>query len=131
MQVGLDNELEGSYIFALTDVRTGAGAENDDRIMMLTDTCTDEHVCGPKNFNWVPLAKSRNPGTLLADGSPLTHYGERRVPPRIASVDFQVTDVRKPILSVGRFCSRAPQRYVRYGARGGVLQHETAGPLEV
>ena len=40
---------------------------------MLTDNCADEHVCGLKDFNWVPLAQSRNPGLSLADGSLLTH----------------------------------------------------------
>ena len=39
-----DNELEGGYIFAVTETRTGSGAENDDRIMMLTDNCADEQV---------------------------------------------------------------------------------------
>ena len=116
----------------MTEARTDSGTENEDKIMMLTDNCADVHVC----FSWVPLARGRNPGLSLADGSPLAHYGERRVPPRIAGnrtiiVDFQVTDVRKPILSEGRFCSRAPQRYARYDTRGGVLQHEKAGLVEI
>ena len=127
-----ESELEGGYIFALTN----SGNEDNGKIMMLTDNCADEHVCGVEDFSWLPLFPSQNPGLSLADGSPLAHYGMRRVPLQIAGnrtiiVEFQVTDVRKPILSVGKFCSRAPQRSAWYDAQGGVWQHESAGMAKV
>jgi hypothetical protein len=126
-----DSQLEGGFIFAVTNSDKDTG-----KIMMLTDNCADEHVCGVDDFSWVPLIPSQNPGLSLADGSPLGHYGMRRVPLRIAGdrtiiVEFQVTDVRKPILSVGKFCSRAPQRSAWYDAQGGVLRHESAGLVKV
>ncbi len=39
--------------------------------------------------------------------------------------------MKKPILSVGKFCSRAPQRSAWYDAQGGVLRHELAGLVQV
>ena len=127
-----ESELEGGYIFALIN----GGNEDDGKIMMLTDNCADEHVCGVDDFRWLPLFPSKNPCLSLPDGSPLAHYGMRRVPLQIAGnrtiiVEFQVTDVRKPILSIGKFCSRAPQRSAWYDAQGGVLRHESAGLVKV
>jgi hypothetical protein len=127
-----EKDLVGGYIFALT----GGEKEDNSTIMMLTDNCADEHVCGVEDFSWLPLVPSRNPGLVLADGSPLAHYGMRRVPLQIAGertiiVEFQVTDVRKPILSVGKFCDRASARCAWYDSEGGYLRHESAGLVKI
>ena len=71
----------------------------------VTDTCTDEHVCGLKNFNWVPLAKSRNPGTPLADGSPLTHQ-RVRLHPRTSDTTSRSDRVRARDVSARRLVAR-------------------------
>ena len=46
-------------------------------------------------------------------------------------VEFQVTDVRKPILSVGKFCIKSEHRIAWYDGTGGVLRHEGAGLVKV
>ncbi len=47
-----ENELQGGHIFAAT---INSIEENDGRILMLTDNCADEHVCGVDDFSWVKL----------------------------------------------------------------------------
>merc|ERR1712194_697966 len=126
-----------SLIFAVVQ----SESDNDDedqytKIMMLTDNCADEHVCGIDDFAWIPLAAGRDPGLTLADGSKLRHYGSRRVPLMIAGgksilVEFQVTDAKKPILSVGKFCSKSEHRIAWYDGAGGELQHGAAGRVKV
>merc|ERR1712194_78897 len=110
--------------------------EQNTKIMMLTDNCADEHVCGIDDFTWIPLAAGRDPGLTLADGSKLRHYGSRRVPLMIAGgkrilVEFQVTDAKKPILSVGECCSKSEHRIAWYVCSGGVLRHEGAGLVKI
>ena len=70
----------------------------------------------------------------MADGSPLKHCGVRRVPlivndGKSIGVDFQVTGATKPILSVGKFCSRDGSRGAWYERSGGQLWSEIYWPL--
>ena len=46
-------------------------------------------------------------------------------------MEFQVTDVKQPIMSVGKFCSRTPNRVAWYDGNGGLLKHETAGLVKL
>ena len=82
-----DTDLEDGYILNMIEAVTGAIEEDDGRIL---------------------IVECRRQASLA-------HYGERRVPPRIAGnqtivVEFQVTDVRKPILSVWPSCRRVGKK---------------------
>eukprot|EP00959_Pyramimonas_sp_CCMP1952_P049904 1042858-Pyramimonas_sp.AAC.1 len=99
---------------------------------VLTGNCADEHVCGTRGFPNVELKPGRNPGLAVADGAPLKHLGSKTVTLYIAGdrriiVEFQVADVKQPIVSVVKFCSRMETRVAWYDGKGGLLRHETAG----
>ena len=131
-------EDEQNLIFAVVQSEDDDEDKDDQytKIMMLTDNCADEHVCGIDDFAWIPLEASQDPGLTLANGSKLRHYGSRSVPLMIAGgrsilVEFQVTGAKKPILSVGKFCSKSENRTAWYDGSGGGLHHEGAGLVKV
>eukprot|EP00959_Pyramimonas_sp_CCMP1952_P268510 5614381-Pyramimonas_sp.AAC.1 len=50
---------------------------------------------------------------------------------RIIVTTFQVFDVKGPVLSVGKFCAKDAARGAHFDKRGGVLNHELAGKVQV
>eukprot|EP00959_Pyramimonas_sp_CCMP1952_P319376 6682994-Pyramimonas_sp.AAC.1 len=73
---------------------------------MLTDNCPNEHVCGIRDFPNVELKPGRKPNLAAAGGTPLRHYGSKTATLNIAGdrciiMEFQVTDAKQPIMSVG------------------------------
>ena len=37
-------------------------------VHVLVDTCADEHVCSPRDFEWIAIEPSRNPNLVSASG---------------------------------------------------------------
>ena len=78
------------------------------------DSAADESVCPRRwaeQFGTGP--KSRQLKLVNASGGPIAHYGSRRVAfqpqdaaGQVLGVGFEVTDVKKPLLSVKRICEK-------------------------
>eukprot|EP00959_Pyramimonas_sp_CCMP1952_P474661 9503792-Pyramimonas_sp.AAC.1 len=74
-----------------------------------------------RDFPNVELESGRNPNVAVANGAPLRHYGSNAATLHIAGdrriiMEFQVTDVMQPIMSVAW-----------YDGKGELLRHEAAG----
>ena len=103
---------------------------------MLADNCADEHVCGKKDFDWLPLTAGKDPKLQVADGRPLRYYGDRAVPlwvdnEREVTVIFKVVDVTQPILSVGKFNMRHQDRGAWFDGSCGELYDEKGGRISL
>ena len=93
-------------------------------VFMLADSCADEHVCGPERFPWIPIETGgHNPCLQVANGQKVMYFGTKTVyfvlaDFRVLKVMFKVVDVRRVILSIGRFCEKSPERFLGLGASG-------------
>ena len=87
------------------------------------DSAADESVCPAEwgeHFGLKPVAEDDQQPFVNASGGRINHYGSRRVVVQAASgenlaMNFQVTDVRKPLLSVSRLCEQG--NLVQFGPR--------------
>ena len=87
------------------------------------DSAADESVCPAEwgeQFGLTPVTDEDQQPFVNASGGKINHYGSRRVVVRAASgenlaMNFQVTDVRKPLLSVSRLCEQG--NLVQFGPR--------------
>lgn len=79
------------------------------------DSAAEESVCPAtwaEQFGLDPVPKDRQIGLVNASGGKIQHYGSRRVVMTAAEtgqrleMNFQVTDVKKPLLAVCRLCER-------------------------
>ena len=52
-------------------------------VRVLVDNCADEHVCSPRDFEWIAIEPSRDPHLVSASGHKLKHYGEQAVPMKL------------------------------------------------
>ena len=52
-------------------------------VRVLVDNCADEHVCSPRDFQWIEIEPSRNPNLVSASGHKLKHYGQQAVPMKL------------------------------------------------
>ena len=100
------------------------------------DNCADEHVCSPRDFEWIGIEPSRNPNLVSASGHKLKQYGQHAVPMKLRDgrkvwITFQVCDVNGPIMSVGKFCAKGDGRCATFTTSGGVFWHEEAGEIYV
>ena len=105
-------------------------------VRILVDNCADEHVCSPRDFEWIEIETSRNPNLAPASGHKLKHYGQQTVPMKFRDgrkvwLTFQVCDVSGPIMSVGKFCAKGDDRCATFTTNGGTLWHEEAGEIAV
>ena len=100
------------------------------------DNCADEHVCSPRDFEWIAIEPSRNPNLVSARGHKQKHYGQQAVPMKLRDgrrvwLTFQVCDVNGPIMSVGKFCTKGDDRCATFTTNGGILWHAEAGEIAV
>ena len=70
-------------------------------------TAADEHVCSPRDFEWIAIEPSRDPHLVSASGHKLKHYGEQAVPMKLRDgrkiwITFQVCEVNGPIMRRGQ-----------------------------
>ena len=106
-----DDEYETGYILAAIRHReTFTQSKDWHAVHVLVDNCADEHVCSPRDFEWIAIEPSRNPHLVSASGHKLKHYGEQAVPMKLRDgrkiwITFQVCQVNGPIMSVGKFCA--------------------------
>ena len=132
-----DDEYETGYILAAIRHRETFIQSKDWHVVhVLVDNCADEHVCSPRDFEWIAIEPSRNPHLVSASGHKLKHYGEQAVPMKLRDgrkiwITFQVCEVNGPIMSVGKFCAKGNDRCATFSTRGGVLWHEEAGEIAV
>ena len=79
-----DDEYETRYILAAIRHRETFIQSKDWHVVhVLVDNCADEHVCSPRDFEWIALEPSRNPHLISASGHKLKHYGEQAVPMKL------------------------------------------------
>ena len=107
------------------------------------DSAAEESVC-PANwgeqFGLKPVTKQQEMSFVNASGGRIHHYGSRKVVVQSVSgnlaMNFQVTDVRKPLLAVSRlleqgnivqFGPRPGNSYIQNVAGGQKLQLERRG----
>ena len=83
------------------------------RTDITVDSAADEPVCPHDWAHQFGTEPSRKQLKLVnASGGPIAHYGARQVAfqpdaaTRILGVGFEVTDVKKPLLSVKRICEK-------------------------
>ena len=132
-----DDEFETGYILAAIRHRETFIQSKDWQIVrVLVDNCADEHVCSPRDFEWITIEPSRDPHLVSASGHKLKHYGEQAVPMKLRDgrkiwITFQVCEVNGPIMSVGKFCAKGNDRCAAFSTRGGTLWHEEAGEIAV
>ena len=128
-----EDEFETGYILATIRHRETFIQSKDWQIVrVLVDNCADEHVCSPRDFEWIAIEPSRDPHLVSASGHKLKHYGEQAVPMKLRDgrkiwITFQVCEVNGPIMSVGKFCAKGNDRCAAFSTRGGTLWHEEAG----
>ena len=107
-----DDEFETGYILATIRHRETFIQSKDWQIVrVLVDNCADEHVCSPRDFEWIAIEPSRDPHLVSASGHKLKHYGEQAVPMKLRDgrkiwITFQVCEVNGPIMSVASFVPR-------------------------
>ena len=132
-----DGEYETGYILAAIRHRETFKQYKDWKVVrVLVDNCADEHVCSPRDFEWIAIEPSRNPHLVSASGHKLKHYGEQAVPMKFRDgrkiwITFQVCEVDGPIMSVGKFCAKGNDRCATFSTRGGFLWHEEVGEIAV
>ena len=132
-----DDEYETGYILAAIRHRETFIQSKDWHVVhVLVDNCAGEHVCSPRDFEWIAIEPSRDPHLVSASGDKLKHYGEQAVPMKLRDgrkiwITFQVCEVNGPIMSVGKFCAKGNDRCATFSTRGGVLWHEEAGEIAV
>ena len=132
-----DDEFETGYILATIRHRETFIQSKDWQIVrVLVDNCADEHVCSPRDFEWIAIEPSRDPHLVSASGHKLKHYGEQAVPMKLRDgrkiwITFQVCEVNGPIMSVGKFCAKGNDRCATFSTRDGILWHEEAGEIAV
>ena len=132
-----DDEFETGYILATIRHReTSIQCKDWQIVRVLVDNCADEHVCSPRDFEWIAIEPSRDPHLVSASGHKLKHYGEQAVPMKLRDgrkiwITFQVCEVNGPIMSVGKFCATGNDRCAAFSTRGGTLWHEEAGEIAV
>ena len=103
------------------------------RAEITVDSAADESVCPQDWARQFGTGPSRKHLKLVnAGGGPIAHYGSRQVAfqpdnsaGRVLGVGFEVTDVKKPLLSVKRICERG--NTVHFGpAEGDNYIHNVA-----
>ena len=97
------------------------------------DSAADESVCPRQwaaHFGTGP--KERDLKLVNASGGPIAHYGSRKVAfrldgttGRILGVGFEVTDVKKPLMSVKRICEKG--NIVQFGPKESFIQNLQSG----
>ena len=136
MEENDNEEYETGYVLAT--IRHQSFHQSNDWyvVRVLVDNCADEHVCTPRDFEWIEIEPSRNPNLVLASGHKLKHYGQQTVPMKLRDgrkvwTTFQVCDVNGPIMSAGKFCTKGDDRCATFTTNGGILWHEEAGEIAV
>ena len=125
-----DEEYEAGYVLAAVRHREPFHQSKDWYVVhVLVDNCADEHVCSPRDFEWIAIEPSRNPNLVSASGHNLKHYGQQAVPRRPrdgrkVSITFQVCNVNGPIMSEGKFCTKGNDRFATFTTSGGTFWHE-------
>ena len=132
-----DDEFKTGYILATIRHRETFIQSKDWQIVrVLVDNCADEHVCSPRDFEWIAIEPSRDPHLVSASGHKLKHYGEQAGPMKLRDgrkiwITFQVCEVNGPIMRVGKFCAKGNDRCATFSTSGGTLWHEEAGEIAV
>ena len=107
-----DDEFETGYILAVIRHRETFIQSKDWHVVhVLVDNCEDEHVCSPRDFEWIAIEPSRNPHLVSASGHKLKYYGEQAVPMKLRA--------------------KGNDRCATFSTCGGVLWHEEAGEIAV
>ena len=115
----MDEDDETGYILAAIRHRETFTQSNDWHVVhVLVDNSAGEHVCSPRDFEWIAIEPSRNPHLVSASGNKLKHYGEQAVPMKLRDgrkiwITFQVCEVNWPTMSVGKFLYQG-KRSVRH-----------------
>ena len=79
-----DEGYETGYILAaIRHGETFTQSKDWHVVHVLVDNCADEHVCSPRDFEWIAIELSRNPHLVSASGHKLKHHGERAVPMKL------------------------------------------------
>ena len=100
--------------------------ENVKSIDLTIDSGAAEHVVGPKDLPHLPILPSNASATyIMANGHQTTNQGLQKVAAKTShgeSVNFraQVTDVRRPLMSVSRICDGGHR--VVFEASGGYIE---------
>ena len=132
-----DEEYGTGYVSATIRYKEPLHQSKDwSAVRVLVDQCADEHVCSPRDFEWIEIEPSRNPSLVSASGHKLKHYGQEAVPLKLRDgrkiwITFQVCDVNGPVMSVGKFFAKGDDRCATFTTNGGILWHEEAGEIAV
>ena len=98
------------------------------------DSAADESVCPQgwaQQFGMEPSRK--NLKLVNASGGAITHFGARQVAfqpeaaGRVLGVGFEVTDVKKPLLSVKRVCEKGNTVHFGPGDSDNYIQNVASG----
>ena len=132
-----EEEYETGYILAAIQHREPFRHSKDWYVAhVLVDNCADEHVCSPRDFEWIAFETSRYLFLVATSGHKLKHDGEPSVPMKLRDgrliwITFQACEVKGSIMSVGKFCTKGSDGCATFTTRGGVLSHEGAVEVEV
>ena len=80
MEENGNEEYETGYVQAT--IRHQSFHQSNDWyvVRVLVDNCADEHVCSPRDFEWIAIEPSKKPNLVSASGHKLKHYGQQAVP---------------------------------------------------
>ena len=118
-----DEEYEAGYVLATIRHREPFHQSKEwCMVHVFVDNCADDHVCSPRDLEWIAVEPSRNPNLVSARGHELKHNGEQTEP-------MKLRDGR--IMSVGKFCTKGNDRCTTFTTSGGTVWHEEAGEIVV
>ena len=121
-----DGEYETGYILAAVDHRERFYRYEDwSAVHVLVDNSADEHLCSARDVEWIEIKPSRDPRL----------HGEEPVPMHLRDGRkiwiFHVCEIKGPIMSVRKICTKGNDRFASFTTRGGTLWHEAARGAEV
>eukprot|EP00971_Amphidinium_carterae_P002271 44846-Amphidinium_carterae.3 len=99
-----------------------------DEIEILVDCGSTETCCGPQHFQSIPVVRSPARALKTASGDALKHYGHKHVcfqdgAGSKVEIEFEVCNVTRPILSVGKLVDRNVEVTTELHAAGGEIRH--------
>jgi hypothetical protein len=106
------------------------------RVDILVDSGAVENVAGPSHMIGYPILESEGSRNdqhyLVADGGRIPNYGEQKVKVvteegHLCGLTFQLTDVTRPILSVGKMTDNGHD--VTFNKRGGTITNGATGQV--
>jgi hypothetical protein len=129
---------EGLYFGALDslELNTVNFTEAEQEMTITIDSGASENVLGPSMLPTVPVVESEGSKEgvkyVTANGTVMPNRGEQHIHVKTKEghkcmLNMQVTDVKKPLMSVARICDAGHE--VTFSSSGGVIKHVKSGQV--